>query len=382
MSSTAPSVETADWDDPSEQEVLTVSAAFADALGGPDDLTDLQVMTLAAITNAMTGYDFDLNTLPPATPETLALALNDRAAPWRTRILHVMLIGALLLKEIPHSVQSRLQAYADALGIHDDMLVLTSQLADGSKSAALEDFQRSGYEGDWKQSDSLQTNQTLDSAWAIVDDDAALAQRWADLEHCPDRSLGRCVYEFYNARGFSYPGEPGSAPPLLAQHDWIHVLADFGSTVESEIEVFSFIATANEDPRAFSLQAMVLSLFETGNFATGAGLFEASSGHLSSAGDAMAIRMGDAMRRGFICGTRASGEDLLSVDWFAQASTPLEDVRRIFHVVPKRQDSWEAGSVTAWERGGISPFQLAAGQTAAATNSQTYRSFGASTAHA
>jgi hypothetical protein len=373
-----PSVETANWDDPSEQEVLTVSGAFADALGGPNNLTDLQVMTLAAITNAMTGYHFDLSTLPSTTPETLASALNDRAAPWRTRILHVMLIGALLLEEIPQSVQARLQAYADALGVHDDMLSLTSQLADGSKGAALEDFQRSGYEGDWKQSDSLQTNKTLDSAWAIVDDDPALAQRWASLEHCPARSLGRGVYEFYRARGFSYPGQPGSAPPLLAQHDWVHVLADFGSTVESEIEVFSFIATANEDPRAFSLQAMVLSLFETGNLATGAGLFEASSGHLSAAGDAMAIRMGDAMRRGFICGTRASGDDLLSVDWFAHANTPLEDVRRLFHVVPKRQDSWEAGSVTAWEQAGISPFQLAAGQAAAETNGQPYHSYGAS----
>lgn len=38
--------------------------------------------------------------------------------------------------------------------------------------------------------------------------------------------------------GFSCPGPPGSAPPLLAQHDWVHVLADYGSTVESELEVF------------------------------------------------------------------------------------------------------------------------------------------------
>lgn len=180
------------------------------------------------------------------------------------------------------------------------------------------------------------------------------------------------------ARGFAFPGAPGSAPPLLAQHDWIHVLVDYGSTVESEIEVFSFIATANEDPRAFSLQAMVLSLFETGNLASGAGLFEADEGHLSDLGDDMAIRMGDAMRRGFICGTTSGGQDLLAVDWFAHANHPLEDVRRRFHIVPKRQDAWEAGSVTAWERGGISPFQLASGQAAAKERDEPYRSYGAS----
>ena len=65
---------------------------------------------------------------------------------------------------------------------------------------------------------------------------------------------------------------------------------------------------------------MVLSLFETGNLTTGAGLFEASTGHLSKTGDEMAIRMGDAMRRGFISGTRASGQDLLSIDWFSHAN--------------------------------------------------------------
>jgi hypothetical protein len=380
MTHEAPSNETANWGDPTEAEVRATNGAFATALGGQDRLTPLQVVSIAAITHSMTGYSFELSTLPTTTPKELAAALHDRAAPWRSRILHVMLIGALLLEEIPTDIQSRLEAYAKALGVHDDMLSVTSQLAAGSKSAALEDFQRSGYEGDWAQSDALQTDQELESAWAVIENDPELAQRWANLEHSAAGSLGRGVFEFYDARGFSYPGQPGSAPPLLAQHDWVHVLADFGSTVESEVEVFSFIATANEDPRAFSLQAMVLGLFETGNLATGAGLFEASSGHLSTSGDAMAARMGDAMRRGFICGTRASGEDLLSTDWFSLANIPLEDVRRQFHVVPKRQDAWEAGSVTAWEQGGISPFQCAAGQEAAERRGEPYHSYGASPA--
>jgi hypothetical protein len=57
----------------------------------------------------------------------------------------------------------------------------------------------------------------------------------------------------------------------------VHVLADFGTTVESELEVFGFIARANDDMRAFSLLAMVVSLFETGSLRTGAGLFTTAS---------------------------------------------------------------------------------------------------------
>jgi hypothetical protein len=116
-------------------------------------------------------------------------------------------------------------------------------------------------------------------------------------------SLGREVVKFYDARGFVFPGRPNSAPPLLAQHDWIHVIADYGSTVECELEVFGFIARANDDPRGFSLLAMVISLFETGYLASGAGLFHYDRGHLSHAG--MAVRLADAMRRGALCAAHA-----------------------------------------------------------------------------
>ena len=87
--------------------------------------------------------------------------------------------------------------------------------------------------------------------------DPAPAARWRSLAALPTGTVGRGVHDFSLARGFAFPGEPGSAPPLLAQHDWVHVVADHGTTVENEIEVFGLIARANDDPRAFSLLAMV-----------------------------------------------------------------------------------------------------------------------------
>src|SRR5260370_20774419 len=120
----------------------------------------------------------------------------------------------------------------------------------------------------------LHTSQALDEPWQAVVRDEQLAMRWKSLRDLPDGTLGREVVKFYDARGFVFPGRPGSAPPLLAQHDWVHVLADYGSTVECEIEVFAFVARSNDDPRGFSLLAMVVSLFETGYMARGAGVFE------------------------------------------------------------------------------------------------------------
>ncbi len=374
-----PSVEKANWDDPDHDEVLGVSGALVEALGGADQITPVQLVTVSAITRSMTGRAFDLDELHSIGPEQLAEVLSERAEPWRRRILHVMMIGALLLDDIPAEIHDRLEDYAAALAITDDMLDITEQLATGSRAAALTDFQRSGYEGAWSAEATPGTGVAeLESAWAIVEDDPALAKRWAALAECPSRSLGRGVYDFYSARGFTFPGQAGSAPPLLAQHDWVHVLADYGSTVASEIEVFSFISMANQDARAFSLQAMVLSLFESGHLATGAGLFESDTGHFSADGERMAVRMGDAMRRGFLCGTRATGDDLLSIDWFSLANEPLEDLRRRFHVVPKSQEAWEAGSVTAWERGGISPFQYDQGRAVAEARGSRHQPHGAS----
>src|SRR4029077_19925827 len=133
------------------------------------------------------------------------------------------------------------------------------------------------------------TSTELDVAWQLSVDDPPLAEMWCGLESLAAGTLAKRITEFYRARGFAYPGRQGSAPPLLAQHDWVHVLADYGTKVESELEVFAFIARANDDPRGFSLLAMVVSLFETGYLRSGAGLFEAFPGQLSQAG--MAVRM-------------------------------------------------------------------------------------------
>jgi hypothetical protein len=153
----------------------------------------------------------------------------------------------------------------------------------------------------------------------------------------------------------------------------VHVLADYGSRVESELEVFAFIARANDDPRGFSLLAMVVSLFETGYLATGAGLFEAFPGQLAQAG--VATRLADAMRRGALV---EGSIDFMNLDWFTLADVPVEELRARFGIVAKSAEAVAAGSVGPWEPGGISPFQFTQGKERAAANSVPYESFGAS----
>lgn len=371
---------------PDDAEVDLIVGAYHGALATETGLTQVQQAVIDALTHSMTGRTVDVASAAPVGARELAEGLARRDHRFRTRIFQTILLAELLLVPLPPDVSARVETYAAWLGVCDDMQRVARDVARGSLGLALVDFRRSGYFEHLLATppEHLHASDALEDAWQFACHDTALAARWADLEHCPDGSLGQGVWRFYRARGFTFPGLPQSAPPTLAQHDWVHVLADYGSTVECEIEVFGFIARANDDPRAFSLLAMVLGLFETGYLHDAANLFEYDRGHLSRDAQRMATRLADAMYRGAMVGThldasgRSADTDLLTIDWFAHAARPIDDVRADFGVRPKSLDAIEAGSVTPWERGGISPFQVRAGRAAAEADGRVYHAYGAS----
>jgi hypothetical protein len=367
---------------PSARETELTARGVASAVAPPGGLTDLQRILLEALFVAMTGNPVDLRAVEPITPTELAEVLRRRDLQFRTRGVQVMLLAGLVLRPLPTEVADRIAEFARELSVDEGMIAVARRFAAGSLGLAGIDFERNGYTATWRPADAslLHTSTELRSAWDLAVDDPHLTWRWAALEHLPPGTLGRRVWELYRARGFAFPGSPGSAPPLLAQHDWVHVLADYGTTVESELEVFGFIARANDDMRAFSLLAMVVSLFETGYLRAGAGLFESSTGHLS-AHTGVAIRLADAMRRGARCSDAMRDDDsvdFLRIDWFDLAALPVDEARRRFNVVVKSDDAIATGSVGPWEPGGITPFQHDTGRAAARRDGRDYESYGAS----
>jgi hypothetical protein len=362
---------------PDALEARTIAGGVAGAVAPDGELASLQRLLIEAICESMTGFAVPARHVPWLGPAEFAHAMARRDEGFRQRMLQFMLLCALVLVPLPESVVRRVDEYAHELGVSNDMLRIADRYSRGSLGLALIDFQRSGYMQEWDPAHTqpLHTSGALEDAWAECVSDEALAQQWEHLRTLPAHTFGGQVGRFYDARGFVFPGRPGSAPPLLAQHDWMHVLTGYGSTVESELEVFAFIARANDDPRGFSLLAMVISLFETGYMASGAGLFRYDRGHLSHEG--MAVRLADAMRRGALCAAHADGPDLMRIDWFAHAARPLDDVRAEFGIVPKSEHAIACGSVTAWERGGISPYQFDCGRQAADAAGRPYDSYGA-----
>ena len=363
---------------PDAEEARIIAGGVAGAVAIDGKFTGLQHMLMEAMLESMTGFVVPVEHVPRLSSEQFARAVAQRDSLWRQRMLQFMLVCALVLSPLPESVVENIEAYANELGVQNDMLRVAQDYAHGSLGLALIDFERSGYMNGWdpERAAVLHTSRALDDAWETVVADEAMARDWEALRELPEGTLGREVVKFYDARGFTFPGQPGSAPPLLAQHEWVHVLAGYGSTVECELEVFTFISRANDDPRAFSLLAMVISLFETGYLSRGAGLFEYDRGHLSHEG--MAVRMADAMRRGALAAAHAgNGIDFLGRDYFFDAHRPVDELRAELGIVPKSEHAVEMGSVTPWEPGGISPFQLACGRERAEQSGRVYDAYGA-----
>jgi hypothetical protein len=382
-----PTAETVNLVPPDAAESQTIADGVASAAAPAGGLLPVQRSLITAMTAAMTGHPVTLDDRRALSAREFASALAQRELSFRSRMVQYMVLCALLLHPIPEDVAENVASYARELGVEEGMVRVAGEFAHGSLGLAAVDFVRNGYEGTWNEESSsaaVHSSRVLHDAWEFSVNDPELAARWAALEKLPAESIGRGVWEMYQSRGFTFPGAPGSAPPLLAQHDWVHVLGGYGTTVESEVEVFGLIARANDDLHAFSLLAMVISLFETGYLARGAGLFESSPGHFSS-DERMAVRLSDAMARGARCHDAANGSDsidFLQMDWFEVAHQSVEALCERFHLVPKSPEALAAGSVGPWERGGISPFQMRAGRALAAAQNRPYEAHGASLADA
>ncbi len=384
-----PADDAADIARPDREEAWLNARAFASAAAPEGGLTELQEFVVRGLTQALTAELIelgDLSLLEPITPEEYAEANADRGRLYRIRRVQTMVLLELLLRPLPEAVTERVEAFADALGLGAecrDMLVATRHLSAGATELALADFMRNGYEVMHFERSGHDAPADPSQYWQSVEDDPELAGRWAALETCPAGSLGRRVWEFYKARGFNFPGTPVSVSPQLAQHDFVHVLSDYGTTVESEIEVFALIARADEDPRSFSLLVAVLALFETGYLDRGLGAFRADPDHLSDEPSNMGVRLGNAIARGGEVAWRfqeTNGIDLLGVDWFERAGEDLDDLRAEFGFTGPGAKSLEAraaGSVGPFQTGGMTTAQLQWGRDMAKAEGRPYESFGA-----
>ena len=147
----------------------------------------------------------------------------------------------------------------------------------------------------------------------------------------------------YDRRGFALPGNAKGASPFIAQHDFMHVLADYDTNLEGELETFALVGRADPDPKGFAWLATMVGLFETG-YVHEQGFFQIDVRERKLEGTGMGTRLGDAIRRGKAVAEHF-GRDLFVVDFHALADRDVDDVRALLHLPPKSAEAIAAGSV-------------------------------------
>jgi hypothetical protein len=344
-------------DDIPADEALLIARGIASAVEPDGGLEPAQVSLLGAVLTALTGAAVDLSALDPLGPGELARALDQRAPEFRHRVVHHMVLGELILRPIPPEVARRVEQYAKALGIDDRFVRVARRYAQGGFGLAWLDLHRSGFAEHWERArkDQLKTEVRLEDQLAAGVEDQALADRWMSFSDLEPGTLGRDVWDMYRSRGFGLPGSIGGASAYLAQHDFVHVLADYGTNLDGELEVFALIGRADPDPKGFAWLATLIGLFETG-YVADAGFFSGDLRERRLDRVDMHLRIADALRRGqHLC--ERLGVDLLEVDYHTLAAQPVAAVRAELGIAPKGEPARSAGSPGAFDLAGMSHIQ-------------------------
>lgn len=337
--------------------VELIARAVATAVAPADGLEPVQSSLLASVLEALTGVPVDVGALVPIDPGSAAAALADEDPRVRHRVVHLMVLGELILRPLPPAVARQVADYADAMGVEDRFVRIARRYAQGAFGLAWLDLHRSGFAEHWEaaRTDHLKTAATLSGQLAPGETDPELAAHWAAFEHLDDGTLGRSIWEMYRGRGFPVPGSEGGASAYLAQHDFVHVLADYGTNLSGEIEVFALIGAADPDPKGFAWLTTLIGLFETG-YVADAGFFTSDLKQRRLDSTAMHRRLADALRRGtLLCNDL--GTDLLEVDYHDHAASPLEEVRAELGLPPKSALALHSGSMGAFDLAGMSALQ-------------------------
>ncbi len=328
------------------EDVTLVARGIATAVAPEGGITDVQAELLEAIATALTGFSVDYRTLEPLGADAFAEVLGARDLAYRRRIVHHMVLGELVLRPIPVVVAHRVATYADALGVKDDFVRVARRYAQGAYGLAWIDLQRNGFVEDVRLASGADEPAKVD---------LELEARWRTFADLPEETLGRCAYEMYVGRGFGLPGTPKGAPAYLAQHDFVHVLADYGTNLKGELEVFGLIGRADPDPKGFAWLATLVGLFETG-YISSSGFFDRDVREPVIRAPGMHERVADAIRRGkVVCD--CYGVDLFDVDYYELADRSVEDLRERLHIPPKSTRAIESGSPGLFDLEGMSENQ-------------------------
>ncbi len=302
----------------------TVVEPFVGALVGGIDVddgpTDEQLRVLGSIVSHVWGRgDIDLASITTLGPEELSrvvVSLDLR------RLFCELLIALELCRHPQTATQvARVEAYANALGVQEQVLGAVRKSIEEGAAEATVDLER--FYGEVLPDLSEPT--LRQSYLRLQEPDHELAARLLALHDLPEGTLGHEYIEFYRRYDLTLPGDDIHFPAHYVGHDMNHVITGYLPTAPGEIARSSFLFGASQSPSVWLQFLMTLAVHESGTVTHGDILPKAGTLDRLGAADLL----GEGLERGAQCTV-----DLTKVDHLAIAHLPLDDVRQNFNVVP------------------------------------------------
>ncbi|MDQ2677663.1 MAG: hypothetical protein M3Y51_02885 [Actinomycetota bacterium] len=297
--------------------------------------TALQLELLDAVVRRFALHDVpDVHAIDAWPSADVRAALPSASV--RDQLAHVVVALELMMHPLPVALERHVERYLIEVGVHAPYVSVLRDTAAHHVVRLHADLVRNSWytEQTIKGMFSGRFEEMVRSklSYYSVAKDERLASRWRALERCPEGSWGRGVADFYLTHGFAYPGEHTGIYEIGALHDWVHVLADYGTDPEGEIDVFAFISATMTDQRGFLQFIFTLALFQNGTIDTVGGRKVKIARADTLAEPGATDRLADSLYRAANCTADVMG----GVDHFALATRQLDELREEWNIPPKR----------------------------------------------
>jgi len=185
---------------------------------------------------------FDISDLPGISPADLVAALKaDRTL--GQEAVKYLAVMALVDGVLDHDKIRRVLEYARALDIEADYLTDLVEAASGHMAWVVADMTRKNFDSVISRSSTGLDPVAWITPYAGDKADPVLVARYESLGALPDNTLGKALWRFDKANGYSFPGDPQALNARFATpHDCAHVISGYDTSYRGEILVSTFTA--------------------------------------------------------------------------------------------------------------------------------------------
>lgn len=304
--------------------MVTVARAATDSFG------KVQHTLLDAAQHIILHTDVDVDSLTPVEPDELAR--NFPAGALAKQLVQGLVVMSLCDGPASHDQIELIRGYAKALGVDQPMIDIANKLTEHRLLLFRLDYYRRSHLREMFESQYRTQGGIIGLAKGVLGmrglvADPELAARFVALGDLPADTLGHVFFHHYRDHGFAFPGEPGGFPVAAVFHDIMHVLGDYPTVPEGEIQVAAFHAGMHDKESAFFVLLFPLITFSTGINITPVPQPE-MKGILGEKD--VAAKMLRAIERGSKLNTDLAND----WDFWPYMPLPIDEVRRQLNVVP------------------------------------------------